>query len=333
MGRHLEGCRIGLDAGASNLKVSALVDGKSVFSETMPWRPSEQSDPQYHYDHITAALRAAAGHLPRVDGVGVSTAGVLVGERCMVASLFLSVGKEDFDKSIKDIYPRTAASLGENIPFARGQRRRRDRPGRGMGLKRERHSGHLHGSSEAGGYVDKAGNVTGWFNELAFTPIDVQPDAARDDWSGDVGCGVKYLSQEGAVKLAAMAGLRCPRAAPPTSSPPSAAGWTGGDKSVEVVYRDLGVYLGHALALYTKFYDMNCVLVMGGVAGGGRRGHHPVHRPPGPGRRVPRLPFSVQAPDERCGRSARAPPPPACRTAGHNNKSRDKNKGSASGGC
>ena len=118
VGRHLEGCRIGLDAGASNLKVSALVDGKSVFSDTMPWRPSEQSDPQYHYDHITAALRAAAEHLPQVDGVGVSTAGVLVGERCMVASLFLSVGKEDFDKSIKDIYPRTAASLGENIPFA-----------------------------------------------------------------------------------------------------------------------------------------------------------------------------------------------------------------------
>lgn len=309
VGRHLEGCRIGLDAGASNLKVSALVDGKSVFSDTMPWRPSEQSAPQYHYDHITAALRAAAEHLPQVDGVGVSTAGVLVGERCMVASLFLSVGKEDFDKSIKDIYPRTAASLGENIPFAVANDGDVTALAGAMGLNENGILGISMGSSEAGGYVDKAGNVTGWFNELAFTPIDVQADAARDDWSGDVGCGVKYLSQEGAVKLAAMAGLEMPEGGAADKFSSLRRRMDGGDKSVEVVYRDLGVYLGHALALYTKFYDMNCALVMGGVAGGAGGDIILSTARQVLADEYPDCTFSVQAPDERVrqiGQSAAA---------------------------
>ena len=157
--------------------------------------------------------------------------------------------------------------------------------------------------------MDKAGNVTGWFNELAFTPIDVQPDAARDDWSGDVGCGVKYLSQEGAVKLAAMAGLEMPEGGAADKFSSLRRRMDGGDKSVEVVYRDLGVYLGHALALYTKFYDMNCALVMGGVAGG--TGGDIILST---ARQVladeyPDCTFSVQAPDERVrqiGQSAAA---------------------------
>ena len=33
IGRHLEGCRIGFDAGGSDRKVSAVIDGKPVFSE------------------------------------------------------------------------------------------------------------------------------------------------------------------------------------------------------------------------------------------------------------------------------------------------------------
>ena len=162
----------------------------------------------------------------------------------MVASLFLSVGKEDFDKSIKDIYPRTAASLGENIPFAVANDGDVTALAGAMGLNENGILGISMGSSEAGGYVDKAGNVTGWFNELAFTPIDVQPDAARDDWSGDVGCGVKYLSQEGAVKLAAMAGLEMPEGGAADKFSSLRRRMDGGDKSVEVVYRDLGVYLG-----------------------------------------------------------------------------------------
>lgn len=299
VGRHLEGCRIGLDAGASNLKVSAVVDGEAVFSESRPWRPKDKADPAYHYEHLTAALQSAASHLPRVDGVGVSSAGVFVGERCMVASLFLGVGKEEFDRSIKDIFPRAAKSLGENIPFVVANDGDVTALSGAMGLDANGVLGISMGTSEAGGYVDGRGNVTGWFNELAFVPLDVQEKAALDEWSGDTGCGVKYLSQDGAVKLAEMAGITLEGEGPADRFACLRALMDGGDERVSAVYRDLGVYLGHALGLYAMFYEIRHVLVMGGVAGG-----------PGgdilleTARRVladeyPDCAFSVQAPDGR----------------------------------
>src|SRR5438128_12297827 len=64
------------------------------------------------------------------------------------------------------------------------------------------------GSSEAAGYVNAAGNITGWLNELAFAPIDYRPDGPADEWSGDIGCGVQYFSQVGAIRVAEGAGIR-----------------------------------------------------------------------------------------------------------------------------
>ena len=40
IGRHLEGCRIGFDAGASDRKVAAVIEGQQVFSEEVIWHPS-----------------------------------------------------------------------------------------------------------------------------------------------------------------------------------------------------------------------------------------------------------------------------------------------------
>src|SRR5438093_1403904 len=44
LGRHLDGCRIGFDLGASDRKVAALLDGKTVFSEEAPWDPRSHAD-------------------------------------------------------------------------------------------------------------------------------------------------------------------------------------------------------------------------------------------------------------------------------------------------
>ena len=49
VGRHLDGCRIGFDAGGSDRKVSAVVDGEPVFSEEVVWFPKTTADPDYHY--------------------------------------------------------------------------------------------------------------------------------------------------------------------------------------------------------------------------------------------------------------------------------------------
>ena len=66
------------------------------------------------------------------------------------------------------------------------------------------------GTSQAGGYVTPAGNITSWLNELAFAPVDHHPSAPRDEWSGDIGCGVQYFSQQAVGRLAPLAGFKLP---------------------------------------------------------------------------------------------------------------------------
>ena len=102
IGRNLDGCRIGFDAGGSDRKVSAVIDGKCVFSEEVVWFPKTASDPQYHRDGILSSLKAAAAHMPRIDAIGVSAAGIYVDNRTAIASLFRSVGKVEFEKSIRN---------------------------------------------------------------------------------------------------------------------------------------------------------------------------------------------------------------------------------------
>ena len=104
LGRHLDGCRIGFDLGGSDRKVAAVIDGKVVFSEETVWDPYFQTDPQYHYDGIMDSLKKAAAHLPRVDAIGGSAAGVYVNNRVKVASLFRGVPPDVFNKRVKDMF-------------------------------------------------------------------------------------------------------------------------------------------------------------------------------------------------------------------------------------
>ena len=117
IGRHLDGCRIGFDAGGSDRKVSAVIDGEPVFSEEVVWFPKITADPDYHYDGIVAALKSAAEHMPRVDAVGVSSAGVYIDNRTMNASLFLQVPKDLFDAKVKDIYIRAITDTFGDVPY------------------------------------------------------------------------------------------------------------------------------------------------------------------------------------------------------------------------
>ncbi|MEF9970722.1 MAG: ROK family protein, partial [Oscillospiraceae bacterium] len=113
IGRHLSGCRIGFDAGGSDRKVSAVIDGEPVYSEEVVWFPKTTADPDYHFDGIVSALKSAAAHLPRVDAIGVSSAGIYIENRTMNASLFLKVPRELFDAKVKDIYLRAAKEIGD----------------------------------------------------------------------------------------------------------------------------------------------------------------------------------------------------------------------------
>src|SRR5206468_5885920 len=116
LGRHLEGCRIGFDLGGSDRKAAAVIDGKVVFSEETVWDPYFQPDPQYHFDGIMDSLKKAAAHLPRVDAIGGSAAGIYVNNQVKVASLFRGVPLDAFNRRVKNLFFEVKKAWS-NIPF------------------------------------------------------------------------------------------------------------------------------------------------------------------------------------------------------------------------
>ena len=269
MGGHLEGCRIGFDAGGSDRKVSAVIDGETVFSEEVVWLPKINPDPAYHYEGIVSALKTAAAHMPRVDAVGVSSAGIYINNRTMKASLFLKVPKDQFDAKVKDIYIRAITDTFGDVPYVVANDGDVSALAGAMSLEDNNVLGIAMGTSEAVGYVDEEGNITGWLNELAFVPVDAAPTAMRDEWSGDIGCGVKYFSQDGVIKLAPRAGIQLDESLSPAEKLKVVQKCMEEDQEgAKEVYRSIGTYLGHALAYYYDLYHCKHVLLLGRVMSG-----------------------------------------------------------------
>lgn len=268
VGRHLDGCRIGFDAGGSDRKVSAVIDGEAVYSEEVVWHPKINSDPMYHYNGILEAMKSAASHMPRVDAIGVSSAGVYVNNRIMVASLFLKVPQDEFDKKVKNMYLDVAKEIGD-VPVEVANDGDVTALAGAMDLNDGGVLGIAMGTSEAGGYVDLNGNITGWLNELAFVPADYCEQAMVDEWSGDYGCGVKYFSQDAVIKLAPAAGIELDASLSPAEKLKVVQQLhSQGDERAKKIFETIGVYFGYAVAYYAMFYEIKHVLILGRVTSG-----------------------------------------------------------------
>lgn len=267
IGRNLMGCRIGFDAGGSDRKVSAVIDGKSVFSEEVVWFPKTTADPKYHYDGIVTAMKNAAKHMPRVDAIGVSSAGIYVDNRTAVASLFRAIPRNLFEQNIREIYINAAKEIGD-VPIQVCNDGDVTALAGSMYFDKNALLGIAMGTSEAAGYVDNQGNITGWINELAFVPVDLNPYAVEDEWSHDFGCGVSYFSQDGAIKLAGFAGFELPDVSPAQKLKLLQNAATMQDVVAQQIFSDIGCYLGHTLAFYNNIYDVENVLLLGRVMSG-----------------------------------------------------------------
>lgn len=266
LGRHLDGCRIGFDLGASDRKVSAVIDGNAVYSEEVIWEPSKHSDPEYHYQEIMTALKTAASKMPRVDAIGGSSAGIFIGSRPMVGSLFRSVPTERFSE-VKNLFLRIRDEL--NVPLEVINDGDVTAMAGSMALEDNGVLGIAMGSSEAAGYVDTHGHIRGWLNELAFAPVDYSPLAAEDEWSGDIGCGSQYFSQQCVFRLAPKAGIEIPGGITDAEKlkfvqEKLEAGHEGAVK----IWQSMGIYLGYSLAHYADFYDIKHVLILGRCTSG-----------------------------------------------------------------
>lgn len=267
-GRHLDGCRIGFDAGGSDRKVSAVIDGKVVYSEEVVWHPKINTDPEYHFNGIVTALKTAASHMPKVDAIGVSSAGVYVNNRTMAASLFLKVPQNLFDSKVKDIYIRAAKEIGD-VPLLVANDGDVTALAGAIDLEDGNVLGIAMGTSEAGGYVDSQGNITGWLNELAFVPCDFYTGSMLDEWSGDFGTGVKYFSQDAVIKLAPRAGIALADSLTPAEKLKAVQELhEAGDERVPGIFQTIGCYLGYTLAYYSDFYDIKHLLILGRVTSG-----------------------------------------------------------------
>lgn len=302
LGRHLDGCRIGFDLGASDRKVSAVIDGEAVFSEEVVWEPRKHADPEYHYGEIRRAVDAAAAKLPRVDAIGGSSAGVLINNRVMVASLFRGVPAERYG-DVRNIFTRIRDEMGVPLEIVNdgevtalaGSMSLEDNPVLGIAL----------GSSEAGGYVTPDGNITGWLNELAFAPIAYHANAPVDEWSGDRGTGALYLSQQCPFRLASKTGIDLRDDVTDAEKLKHIqAALEDGHEGAEAIWTTMGYALGYALAHYADFYTLKHVLILGRCTSG-RGGELLVER----ARQVLKAEFSeraaiiqVQLPDERARR-------------------------------
>lgn len=125
------------------------------------------------------------------------------------------------------------------------------------------------GSSEAAGYVDLNGHIMGWLNELSFAPIDYNPNAPVEEWSGDRGCGASYFSQQCVFRMAPKAGIDIPSDLTDADKlqfvqKKLEAGHEGAGK----IWQSMGIYLGYAIAHYADFYEIKHVLILGRCTSG-----------------------------------------------------------------
>ena len=267
LGGHMDGCRIGFDAGGSDRKVSAVIDGECVYSEEVIWFPKLNEDPDYHYGHILEAFQTAASKMPRVDAIGVSSAGDYINNEPRVASLFIKVPRDNWDK-VKSIYTRAAAAIGD-VPLVVANDGDVSALAGAMGLGKGKMMGLAMGTSEAVGYVDADQNVLGWINELAFAPVDLQDGAMQDEWSLDFGVGCKYFSQDAVIKLCPAAGIELDESLSLAEKLKAVQKlMEADDPRAKAIFETIGAYFGYTVVLYSQFYDLDYIMLMGRVMSG-----------------------------------------------------------------
>ncbi len=272
LGRNLDGYRIGFDLGGSDRKCAAVVNGEVVFSEEVVWDPYHQKDPNYQVDGVQDSLERAAKHMPQVDAIGGSAAGVYVNSEPRVGSLFRGIAADDFENVIRPMFrqlqERWSEKMGKNVPFEVVNDGEVTALAGAMGMEDDAVLGVAMGTSLAAGYVDPDGHIMPWLNELAFVPVDYQEEGGVDEWSGDKGCGALYFSQQAVARLAPRAGFEFGNMPFPEQLKKVQAAMEENDERARKIYETIGVQFGYTVAYFAQFYAVRNLLFLGRVATG-----------------------------------------------------------------
>lgn len=270
LGGNMNGNRIGFDLGGSDFKLTAMVNGESVWQKEIPWDPYNATDPDYHYNHIKAGFEETRAHLPegKVDAIGGSSAGVIVDNELRFAGLIKGIkGEEDYRKA-QLLFKRLKADYGVPMEVA-NDGDVSALVGR-LALNKKGIIGLAMGTSEAVGYIDNSekGVLTGRISELAFAPVDLNCEAAADPWSGDIGVGALYFSQQAVNKLGLAAGFPFKEETLPLRLKEVQKAMEADDPTAVKIYEAIGIYLGYTLPWYAEFYDYTSLMLLGRVSSG-----------------------------------------------------------------
>ena len=269
LGRHLDGNRIGFDLGGSDRKCAAVINGEVVFSEEIPWDPYFQTDPNYQYEGIVHSLKLAAEHLPSVDAIGGSSAGIYINNDVRVASLFRGItDKQVFADVVRPMFKNIMAKEFPGVPFDVINDGEVTALAGSISLDTNAVLGVAMGTSEAAGWVDPQGNVTAQINELAFAPVDYRENGPIDEWSGDEGCGVQFFCQQGVARLAPAAGFDFGDMPFPEQLIEVQNAMAEGDERAAKIYQTIGTCFGYAIAHYADFYEIGTLIIMGRATSG-----------------------------------------------------------------
>ncbi len=267
--QQLNGYRIGIDINSYDRKCAAVHNGEILYMEQVLWNPMVESDPEFHFKSVVESIHVAAKRLPRIDGIGVSTTGVFVENQARFSDLFHSVPGMDFSDALIDLYPRAAKAMG---------------CGEGLVVENEGDVSALAGAMTmdckgvlslhfghkfTAGFVDNDGYLTGWLNELEHMPIHFSKSDPNDPNSADEGCGLRYFSEEGVLRMAEEAGVKFRQ---DSNNRQRLRGLQlqaeqNSSKS-KLVFQSIGTILGHSLAYYHSLYQFQVVLLTGRIMTG-----------------------------------------------------------------
>jgi predicted NBD/HSP70 family sugar kinase len=186
-------------------------------------------------------------------------------------SLYRSVPPHLFEARIRNLFLDLGAAWG--VPFEVANDGEVAALAGSMALGDNAVLGVAMGSSLAAGYVTPRGAITSWLNELAFAPVDYQPDAPLDEWSGDSGAGVQYFSQQAVARLLEPAQIHLPQEMPlPVKLEQVQRLADSGDARALRIFETIGVWFGYTIAHFADFYEIRNLLALGrvmtGVGGG-----------------------------------------------------------------
>ena len=261
-----KGCRIGFDEGGSDRKVTAIIDGKDVFSEEVLWTPKVESDYRYHYQGILESLKHAASHLPHIDSIGVSTAGIVFNNQLLEPTLFRSVPQEEKNHYVRPIFIDIAKKEFNNVPIFVHNDGDVSAFGGSLLFKKDNIVGLAFGTGLASGYCSHS-SFNGWINEWGKIPLDYSASAYSHYDLKVKGAGTEYLSQKGIIRLCQNAGLSFSGPLPKQLVEIQKEAEKDNPLVLEC-YKERGEYLGSALCFFHRFLPFTSVLTLGRVRTG-----------------------------------------------------------------